>query len=383
MNFVKVSALLLIASTVSMVAWAGYGCCEPMDVEISLSQQRELDAAAERRHQKRRDAERAQRLALEELEAQRYQVAIAEQQYALEQSTQRKRQERRDEDLAQRIAQQELDAQRRLTAAEQQRLLDAVDRKARQERRDAELAQQLAQQEIDMQRRLAAAAQIEQERMLDEIARKARQERQDADLAQRIAQQEIEAQRRLTTAEQQRLYAEAEKKARQERQDADLARQIAQQDRETQKQIQIASDEVLAQQLYEEELRSARPNTRSQVYSSRTTPAAPAARGATRSVSGVSLTTAVPTSTDVNSLQNWIRTNDVLPTSMQADDTLCVVCLSSPDDLKKSQLVRLQCKHVFCRPCTQGLVANKAGSVPCPTCRSQSDVAAIKSVVGR
>lgn len=372
MNLARTAALLLMVSLV-MPVHAGLGCCEPMDVEISLSQQRELDAAAERRYQKKRDAERAQKLAIEELETQRYQAALIEQQYELSHANQRQRQERRDAELAARIAQQEVEMQRRRDEAEEAR-------RGRQERLDKELAERIARQELETARR---TAQAEQQRLLDEVEWKAKQERKDAELAARIAQQELDMQRRRVEAEQRKLLAESERKAKQERDDADLARRIAQQDLVDQRQLQIAADAALAQQLYEEEFRNVRPHTRSKSKSDQAKILNQSVELTNRSVvDGVLLTTALPALIDTNSLGSWLRVNDVLPSSLQVDDALCVVCLSSSQDLKKEQVIKFPCKHVFCRSCVQGLIANKTGNISCPTCRGQVKVSAVKSIIG-
>ena len=334
MKMTKVMALLFIAGSISASCMGCCGMCR--SAEVSESQQQMLDEAAAKRYALQRDADIAYRLAQQDMETQRRRAVAVEQQRLLDDASRKKRQEARDVELARRIAEQELYEQKRRATEEQQRSFAANAARQRQEQRDAELARRIAQQELDMQ---ATHVVMEQQYLLDEAAGRKRQENRDADLAQRIAQQELAAQR-------------------------------AQQDNA--KRQQITADAALAQQLQAEEFMAARDKGKKHAH------AAPAPMP-TKRIAG--MTSALPGTVNANNLKNWVQSNDIMPKAIAPDDVLCAVCIATAKELEGNQVVKLPCKHVFCRACTRGLVATQAEVLVCPTCRDISEIAGTKALV--
>lgn len=317
MKITKIIIISLLAISFPQLSMACCGMCRAYD-EVSESQQNMLDEAAGKKYAQERDADLAYRLAERELESQRRRAVVAEQQRLLDDTGRRKRQEERDARLAQRIAEQELEAQRQQVVAEQQYLLNEAAARKCQEARDAELAQSIAQQELELQRKKNDTL------------------KQDAALAQRIAQQELE-------------YS--------------LKRQ------------QIASDAALAQQLQAEEIARARNNN----YSARNNPTNIIIAQAALARQAI-MTSALPRPANNNNLKNWTQNNDVIPKDVAPGDTLCVVCISTAQELEGKQLVKLPCKHVFCKSCMTSMVSGQT-SMSCPICRDASDIAVVKALV--
>lgn len=315
----KLAKIIMVGLFALSFSDACMGCCGMCRAsEVSESQQRMLDEAAAKKYAQQRDADLAYRIAQQELDSQRRRAVVAEQQRLLEDANRRKRQEERDAQLAQRIAEQELEAQRQQAVAEQQYLLNEAAARKRQEVRDAELAQRIAQQELELKRKKDDAL------------------KQDSAMAQRIAQQELEY---------------------------------------NAKRQQIASDEALAQQLQAEEIARARNNN----YSARNNPTNITLGQAALARQAI-MTSALPRPANNNNLKNWTQNNDIIPKDVAPGDTLCVVCIATAQELEGKQLVKLPCKHVFCKPCMTAMVAGQT-SMTCPTCRDTSDIAAVKALV--
>lgn len=357
MNNAKIPMMTLLAALATSFSNTSTACCPAYEVEYVVdalaAQQAQLDEAARRKRQERRDAEYAQKLAEQEL-ADRRARTLAEQYRLADEAARRKNQIQRDAELAQRIAEQELADEKARIAREQQYIYNEATKKREQERRDAEYAQRLAAQELAAQKARTAA---EQQYLLDQAAKTKRQVDSDAAYAQRLAAQEVASYQNSYSREQQRTAQE-----------------------KSAKEAQIASDAMLAQQLYAEELAAAYGNGNKS--SSRPTVTTPMATSAVSSVSSrdAALTTALPTTMTASALQSWIQTNNIMPSSIDLNDPLCAVCISTADELKGNKVVKLPCKHVFCTQCAASLASGKT-DVSCPTCRDKSGAAAVQRLV--
>jgi hypothetical protein len=217
---------------------------------------------------------------------------------------------------------------------EQQKILDEITHRNQQTQSDAALAQEIV---------------IHEKKLSNEIMRRKKQEEKDNALARLIAQQEVEEQRKQAKDEA------ARRQQKQEKKDAELAAQIAQ-------------DELLAKILQEEFSKL----SRSKKKSTNTT---------LMVKEGASITSALPFSMNSSTLKNWAQSNDIMPRTIEVDDALCTVCISTPKELAGNQLIKLVCKHVFCRSCMGSIIKNKKESITCPTCRNKSDIESIKTLV--